>query len=258
MFPFLKLPAELRNRVYNFVATPATDPIHISHPKNDVHKIDSQKEKARSMGTYAALTRVCSQIRKEYLPLHQEQARVSLDYDDLDDYMRTFFMLERPGKLLRINVSSHINQSQHHYVNILRLLRAQACVPNFECRAEWTGTDPPVDRDEGLAWRTARYAYAELKNHLDNHDANWMVLLRENSYSITDIHFLAIHFRFGSATTTFVLNPKGANIPVLSRDSMKRLLDYYGFLRGRLALYLGLNLPPLGFEFAWENHFSFV
>ncbi|KAF1976724.1 hypothetical protein BU23DRAFT_626152 [Bimuria novae-zelandiae CBS 107.79] len=84
VFLFLKLPAELRNQVYEYAAEIATNkPVHITH----VGGTD---------GNYAALTRVNRQTRKEYLPIYQRVVRaarestLSLDISDLALWSDTF------------------------------------------------------------------------------------------------------------------------------------------------------------------------
>ncbi|KAL1595161.1 hypothetical protein SLS60_009849 [Paraconiothyrium brasiliense] len=160
--PFLKLPGEIRNRIYEFVLADEGKSVKVQHLKrlenerleyerlikiNDredtlgvpdfiaelfgdlgKHSEDSQKVSTEdksevstednlavsqgkeekpvkenpAAGTYARLTRVCRQIRKEFLPMQQRNARVRLEKDDLYEFIDTFATDKNPMKELII------------------------------------------------------------------------------------------------------------------------------------------------------------
>ncbi|KAJ4347269.1 uncharacterized protein N0V89_011209 [Didymosphaeria variabile] len=65
--PLLKLPGELRNRIYELVATD-DEPVHVVRCFDDGDQSDTKREGQDFKSNYAGLTRVCRQIRDEYLP----------------------------------------------------------------------------------------------------------------------------------------------------------------------------------------------
>ena len=79
--------SELRNRIYDFVVLSDKG----THPK----RVPLSRD-----GNYAALTRVCRQIRTEYLPIQRAAADVAFDWYDLrmaDTYLSTFYSDEGCG-----------------------------------------------------------------------------------------------------------------------------------------------------------------
>ncbi|KAH6870156.1 hypothetical protein BKA58DRAFT_292410, partial [Alternaria rosae] len=61
---------ELRNRVYHFSSVSHEQ----THPKHD----------PSFPGTHAGLTRVCRQIRAEFLPLQRREAEVTFRWDRIE------------------------------------------------------------------------------------------------------------------------------------------------------------------------------
>ncbi|KAJ4347292.1 uncharacterized protein N0V89_011232 [Didymosphaeria variabile] len=103
--PLLELPGEIRNRIYKFVAAGHGRPVEVKHLKSE-----DKDAKVCGYGTYAGLTRVCRQIRKEFLPsefpswrsrlcrtstnsapVQQQNARVTVNLPELDIFIATFF-----------------------------------------------------------------------------------------------------------------------------------------------------------------------
>jgi hypothetical protein len=82
---------ELRNRIYKFVAA-GNQPVKIKHcgTVRSVEEMGGEFENTRDVeaidihkaGNYAGLTRVCRQIREEYLPSKSSPDRRTLDSYD--------------------------------------------------------------------------------------------------------------------------------------------------------------------------------
>ncbi|KAI4942696.1 hypothetical protein J4E91_009865 [Alternaria rosae] len=83
--PLLKLPGELRNRIYGFAQEP--DDIHL------VHKLTRQYEYAgQPKRQFFGLTQACRQLRTEYLPIYKAQTRVQIQCLDSLPYINTFVL----------------------------------------------------------------------------------------------------------------------------------------------------------------------
>ncbi|KAF2024520.1 hypothetical protein EK21DRAFT_94042 [Setomelanomma holmii] len=127
---YLNLPAELRDRIYHF-ASIASEPV----------RIRLRKQVANI--SYAGLTRVCRQVRKEYLEMQRRNANVEVDWLSLPNYLATYMFNEDNyavvGGTLQIEISSG------DYRDILPLLFLRMRKPElklaFIYRPKYTGTN---------------------------------------------------------------------------------------------------------------------
>ncbi|KAL1595151.1 hypothetical protein SLS60_009839 [Paraconiothyrium brasiliense] len=120
---FLNLPGELRNRIYDLAAT--TD--------NATRLVKRTPSSAPS--TYAALTRVCRQIREEYLPIQQHNAYLQVYFEELNDFICTFFNEDNPVRFLQIEFR-RLHTTPEVEVELLPILRALA---NSMSISTWPG-----------------------------------------------------------------------------------------------------------------------
>jgi hypothetical protein len=117
VFRFLDLPAELRNRVYDFAATPE---------KADQHT---------SVLPSLALAQTNRQLRAEYLPICKT-APVVIERDDLPAYFAAFYptpesMKQAPSSIT-ILVDCHADQLDAT-IDILPLLKLHHANPTLTC-----------------------------------------------------------------------------------------------------------------------------
>ncbi|KAF2445649.1 hypothetical protein P171DRAFT_512910 [Karstenula rhodostoma CBS 690.94] len=122
--PLLKLPGELRNRIYELVVA-SDKPVKVKYV-------------ASQGGTYAALTRVCSEIRKEFLPsksssphvmlyisdslrVQQRNARVAVAAKDFDFFVDTFCKTKANIRELVIRCSGNSNVDIETFIFVVVL-----------------------------------------------------------------------------------------------------------------------------------------
>jgi hypothetical protein len=85
-FPFLALPGEVRNKIYEYAAESISQPPTFSkHPK---------RRSASQRPLFLGLTQVCRQIRTEYLPLYRSRTIHIVGVDEATKYIDTFFWAE--------------------------------------------------------------------------------------------------------------------------------------------------------------------
>ncbi|KAF2710785.1 hypothetical protein K504DRAFT_465852 [Pleomassaria siparia CBS 279.74] len=150
---FLALPAELRNRIYEFACEPTLE----SEPTSYAHDIDhdfhivcprllKQKNHPRtyhpryylkdSQRTLFSLTQVNQQIRAEYRPLWMRQASTRIMHESLDEFLSTFFptadKMKNAPKLLQISWK-HKGYKQSKTTDLSLLLRLSAECPSLRC-----------------------------------------------------------------------------------------------------------------------------
>ncbi|KAH7093510.1 hypothetical protein FB567DRAFT_175488 [Paraphoma chrysanthemicola] len=170
-FRFLDLPAELRNRIYDQAAT-TDDPIRITHetPLHHPHH-------------YAGLTRVCRQIRNEYLAIQQRGARLEVDWDELPHYMTTFHAdktsnILRPKSLdVRLTYAYEDEENLEPQVDILPLLQLKTGATDMEVRVITVHYD-----NEHVVhhWLNAalHYASRDLQQLVNNNYEEWNRCIR--------------------------------------------------------------------------------
>jgi len=89
-------------------------------------------------GNYAALTRVCVQIRQEYRPIQRRMAEVRLDLSEVRHYARTFLTsaedcLSLPHKV-RVDVPIWGLPRVNSRFDILPVLELKAAHPSLDCK----------------------------------------------------------------------------------------------------------------------------
>ncbi|KAF2445658.1 hypothetical protein P171DRAFT_431049 [Karstenula rhodostoma CBS 690.94] len=106
--PLLKLPGEIRNRIYALVATD-DEPVKIRHlgtirqtEKED--EVEDVNDVEHVEGNCAGLTRVGRQIREEYLPIYRQHAVVVMPAPQVDQWLM-IFNEAHPIKGFMVNVS---------------------------------------------------------------------------------------------------------------------------------------------------------
>lgn len=118
-FPFLRLPAEIRNRIYEYAT--ADIPLRLRHslPFHD---------RDRKQG-YIGLNTVCRQVRAEFHPLFYRDCVVLIKLCDFRSFLRTFLSAaainDTPITNLYVKVD-HYHLSQREDWDILPLLQAKA------------------------------------------------------------------------------------------------------------------------------------
>ncbi|KAH3940429.1 hypothetical protein HBH98_002920 [Parastagonospora nodorum] len=88
-FRFLDLPPELRNHIYSFAVTDTQDAIKFK-PRSrplPLYMRRTDPKWNRQTRCFLGLTRVCKEIRKEFLPLHLTDHTIELAGKDLDRYL---------------------------------------------------------------------------------------------------------------------------------------------------------------------------
>ncbi|KAI4702542.1 hypothetical protein J4E81_002906 [Alternaria sp. BMP 2799] len=124
-FRFLDLSSELRNMVYHFASI--TDAyFSIRH------------DPSLQSSNYAALTRVCVQIRREYRPIQRRKAKVWIGLADVDNYARTFLRtaedsMSLPHKI-RVKVPFTSSSDFGSDFSIISVLKLKAAHPDLDCK----------------------------------------------------------------------------------------------------------------------------
>ncbi|KAF1843496.1 uncharacterized protein K460DRAFT_146315 [Cucurbitaria berberidis CBS 394.84] len=81
-FPFLHLPAEIRNQVYQYVSADIEGPLRLYHILPCYHR--------KSNSSYISLNTVCRQIRAEFHPLFYHNTKIVIRLDDFSSFIRTY------------------------------------------------------------------------------------------------------------------------------------------------------------------------
>ncbi|KAI4926189.1 hypothetical protein J4E85_006481 [Alternaria conjuncta] len=124
-FRFLDLSSELRNMVYHFASI------------NDAH-VPIRRDASLQSGNYAALTRVCVQIRREYRPVQRHMAEVQLDLANVGHYAQAFMTTAEDSMSLphTIHVEAWVaisSRSDSHF-SIFPVLKLKATHPDLDCK----------------------------------------------------------------------------------------------------------------------------
>ncbi|KAI4910855.1 hypothetical protein J4E90_007111 [Alternaria incomplexa] len=83
--PLLKLPGELRNRIYNYAQEPRD--VHLTRKPTQQHEQTNKTHRQ-----FFGLTQVCRQLRSEYLPMYMAQTKVHIQCVDSLLYINTFIL----------------------------------------------------------------------------------------------------------------------------------------------------------------------
>ncbi|KAJ4347290.1 uncharacterized protein N0V89_011230 [Didymosphaeria variabile] len=210
----LNLPGEIRNRVYTLVLEHDAAVTKIKHKKEfkrltSYNTYDSwedmyygrwsrKKEEAGPPNSYAGLTRVCRQIREEYLPSSRAVWNVMYaGYDDLVDLPAILLNGHTHRNILtglEIRVRT-TDMAMNSHVDLLPILRASA--------NPQTGFRCGVDKYEKLN-EELYLGYLLLYRILEHKHKDWLAMLRESAF--VD----AILFNLTSRDIKIVLGHKGA------------------------------------------------
>ncbi|KAF2824497.1 hypothetical protein CC86DRAFT_371813 [Ophiobolus disseminans] len=106
-FPFLTLPAELRNRVYEYAAAGRI----IQNPQRPTRLVRTthQPAKKNTSESCIGLNTVCRQIRTEFRPLYMRRAKLVIDFHDLQSFTAAFFSKMKVGKAFPSKVTVMLN-----------------------------------------------------------------------------------------------------------------------------------------------------
>ncbi|EDU44983.1 hypothetical protein PtrSN002B_006940 [Pyrenophora tritici-repentis] len=83
---------KLRNLVYEFAAV-SEQPIQIACKTPKASQKGDTVQENKKAGTYAGLTSVCRQVRKEYLPIQRREVNLRINLWDLEKFFATFDLL---------------------------------------------------------------------------------------------------------------------------------------------------------------------
>ncbi|KAF2445647.1 hypothetical protein P171DRAFT_484314 [Karstenula rhodostoma CBS 690.94] len=206
--PLLGLPGELRNRIYELVAVDEK-PIRIKHLNSELARMkeiafltgdDDTACDIQFTGVYAGLAGLCRQIREEYLLMHRQRSCATVDYNDLEQFIVTFFDDKEPFKEVHILPSGGLGSD---YIqpfesdNVLPLLRAKTCFPDlFVCNIEF-GEEPSrfiwgsaIEDPSWQSWRARMRWFRNLQNLLQHGDTRWL-----ESISANPCIFEAVNYR---------------------------------------------------------------
>ncbi|KAL5371479.1 hypothetical protein DPSP01_014245 [Paraphaeosphaeria sporulosa] len=198
----LTSPAELRNKVYDLVATAPVASIN--------HRT------GRTDGSYAALTRVCRQIRCEFLPIQRREAKVCLPLEQLGEWIRTATSHpDKAPKLMRLvpDFGKFYYSEIHHVYDLLPLLRLNHRLNSstvFEIAGaaqgdEWktpqklSQTDPTHWESLGIEMRWSIYrrersrrwfatAVTAMEKLLHHSDPAWVALVKSRYVTRADFN----------------------------------------------------------------------
>ncbi|KAH7130376.1 hypothetical protein B0J11DRAFT_566412 [Dendryphion nanum] len=91
-FPFLKLPGELRNRVYDYcVSTPQQALLQLLPRRHSLRSCQSPEKISKQHRKFTGLTQVCRQLRWEFRPLYMLAQEIGLDFTKINEYLNTFY-----------------------------------------------------------------------------------------------------------------------------------------------------------------------
>jgi len=131
----------VRNCIYEFVAIGDDEPIRIC-------------KSTGGPGTYAALSRVCKEIRAEYRPIQRREAHIEVNWDDLPRFQDVFMGSPEdranPPCTLRVAMGSVDDDTPS--VDILPLLLLQYFHPTFDCIFLKQGDGHGLQREESPSW----------------------------------------------------------------------------------------------------------
>jgi hypothetical protein len=132
-FPFLRLPAELRNQFYEYTASDIVDQLYSRRDDRTRLYRDSRRFLRRCHSGHFGLTLVSRQIRAEVLPLFQPpipyKPHVVTKFRDLTVFLDTFFPSFRPTKASITKMSVEITLGDVAVLreyDMLPLIRAKA------------------------------------------------------------------------------------------------------------------------------------
>lgn len=156
----LKLPAELRNKIYALVLADR----------------DSEGRKASS---YKGLASACKQIRAEFWPLFWHGAVLRITTDHLPSVLGNFFPYTFASSVHPTSVIIAVGQEvscNHAYVNVLPILQAKPLCP----QADWTFEISETNRRSRdlLLWRQIVTEYHVIPELCKNPAARLKVVLR--------------------------------------------------------------------------------
>ncbi|KAL1613177.1 hypothetical protein SLS60_001409 [Paraconiothyrium brasiliense] len=162
---FLDLPAELRNRVYDYAVE--SEPLMEDYPPLLAHRPMTQntwpiKHQALATRKCFGLTQVCKQIRTEYLPLWKCNLWQGIAYCDFESFVDTFYANEedtQAPKMLQIACDGRGLSFFQPCIDLLQFMRFRSRFPatkiKFVDRAtvEWNKSERGPDYRMGQCFR---------------------------------------------------------------------------------------------------------
>ncbi|KAL1610578.1 hypothetical protein SLS60_002248 [Paraconiothyrium brasiliense] len=130
-FPFLKLPAEVRNMVYDLASEESVDDKDRdvygppSLTKRYIHQTPAGSFSS-SRRVFLGLTQVCRQLRSEFRPLYIERNEVCVRADESADYIKLMWQLAAEGAPTRgliTRVAADVSLGMNIDVDVLPILK---------------------------------------------------------------------------------------------------------------------------------------
>ena len=123
----------------------------------DAH-VPIRHEASLQCGTYAGLTRVCVQIRREYRPIQRRTTEVRLDLADVDHYARTFLRtaedsMSLPHKI-RVKIPFANSSELGSHFSIIPVLKLKAAHLALDCKMvpATIENDSDLEQNHMLFW----------------------------------------------------------------------------------------------------------
>ncbi|KAI8931002.1 hypothetical protein NX059_012013 [Plenodomus lindquistii] len=136
---FLKLPGELRNRIYEFATEDCTREFVLRSYKRGYSELCVFCARATTdtvvKRQYYSLTQVCHQIRNEYLPLYRARTETYIRLDDINEYINSIIVVpgsaasEAIGKVVVISETCDLDAQQPF--DLLALAKQAQTAPGF-------------------------------------------------------------------------------------------------------------------------------
>ncbi|KAL1595152.1 hypothetical protein SLS60_009840 [Paraconiothyrium brasiliense] len=240
---------ELRNRIYELVATD-DEPVQVVRRFDDGDNSDMKSKDQDFRSNYAGLTRVCRHIRDEYLPIHRQYARISLNYDDLEQWMKLLGE-HPPVKELEVRISAFQNcHSSRARIDWLPLLRARASSRSsesdqFRVTVHFTTPEPEFPMLHPAFyyahWGAGKDMVDYLQQLIDVQNTCWLELLCNDPCPLENV-FLCV----SEGTVRFAFKKTQNSIDLEDKDAVHNFCDDLGFGCGYVLFREGRSKPEYG------------
>ncbi|KAL1610715.1 hypothetical protein SLS60_002385 [Paraconiothyrium brasiliense] len=210
-FLFLKLPAEIRNQIYELAAS--------SEQPTSIHK-----KPMRTDGDYIGLARVCRQIRKEFLScksalryhgthtdgktqVYRNEGCIRVGWNDLDAWLSTFGRSNVQPKQLRIAVPLRVpgTDSVSLEVDLLPLIDWKLTSDMTTCEVVFVNVSPMTSVPDQFKKRVQsrrERMMLQLRNLLECNDAAWHADVEDDASRLKRVLINLEH-----PSITFMLRP---------------------------------------------------